>query len=177
LLAGFSDFDQRLRRLNGGSRAAILDFAFFHRYHCRQMTGLRGRMRFSAPGLAAAFCAAALAAIPAHGLATSALAALDQLERGRWQVRDLDANVDRQSLCVGDPVILAQIEHQGPPCAREVIESGPDGGTIRYTCRGRGFGHSMLRVQTPRLVRIHTQGINGAQPFNYRAEARRIGDC
>jgi len=139
---------------------------------------MRGISRRAALGTAAAAaCAAAFAAIPAYGLATSGLAALAQLERGRWLVRDLDADVDRQSLCVGDPVLLAQIEHRGPPCAREIIESGPTGGTIRYTCRGRGFGHSTLRVETPRLVKIHTQGINGARPFAFRAEARRIGDC
>jgi len=127
--------------------------------------------------LAIAAGAATLAAFPVHSLATGSLAALGQLERGRWQIRDLDADVDRQSLCLGDPILLAQLEHQGPPCAREIIESDATGGTIRYTCRGRGFGHSTLRVETPRLVKIHTQGINGARPFAFRAEARRIGDC
>ena len=120
---------------------------------------------------------AAGAAAPLFALATAKLEAFGQLEPGRWQIRDLDADTDRQSLCLGDPILLAQVEHQGPPCEPEIIDSGPKGGTVRYTCRGRGFGHSTLRVETPRLVKIRTQGINGAQPFDFRAEARRIGDC
>jgi len=116
-------------------------------------------------------------AAPLFALATPSLGAFGQLEPGRWQIRDLDSEVDRQSLCLGDPILLAQLEHQGPPCAREIIESGPSGGTVRYTCRGRGFGHSTIRVETPRVVKIHTQGINGAKPFSFRAEARRVGDC
>ena len=123
------------------------------------------------------FALAAGLAAPVFALATGGLEAFAHLEPGRWQIRDLDADVDRQSLCLGDPILLAQLEHQGPPCASEIIENGPSGGTIRYTCRGRGFGHSTLRVETPRLVKIHTQGINGARPFDFKAEARRIGDC
>ncbi|HMJ94192.1 MAG TPA: hypothetical protein VK472_08845 [Allosphingosinicella sp.] len=114
---------------------------------------------------------------PAYALATASLEAFGQLEPGRWQIRDLDAGVDRQSLCLGDPILLAQLEHDGPPCAREIIDSGPNGGTVRYTCRGRGFGHSTIRIETPRLVKIRTQGIKGTQPFSFRAEARRVGDC
>lgn len=133
----------------------------------------RGRLRRGALCIALAVGLAA----PLYALATANLGAFEQLEPGRWQIRDLDADVDRQSLCLGDPIILAQLEHQGPPCAREIIDSGPSGGTIRYTCRGRGFGHSTIRIETPRLVKIHTQGINGTQPFSFRAEARRIGDC
>jgi hypothetical protein len=116
-------------------------------------------------------------AAPLYALATARIEAFGQLEPGRWQIRDLDSDVDRQSLCLGDPILLAQLEHRGPPCAREIVDSGPTGGTVRYTCRGRGFGQSTLRMETPRLVKIHTQGINGAQPFDFRAEARRVGDC
>ena len=133
----------------------------------------RGRLR---RGALCILSAAGLAA-PLYAFATGGASAFGQLERGRWQIRDLDADVDRQSLCLGDPILLAQLEHQGPPCAREIIDSGPTGGTVRYTCRGRGFGHSTLRIETPRRVKIHTQGINGAQPFDFRAEARRVGDC
>jgi hypothetical protein len=57
------------------------------------------------------------------------------------------------------------------PCAREAIEGGPAGGTIRYTCEGRGFGPTALRVETPRLAKIHTQGICDSRPFSCRAEA------
>lgn len=137
------------------------------------MGTFRGQSRL----LALCIASAAGLAAPVYALATGGLEAFAHLEPGRWQVRDLDAGVDRQSLCLGDPILLAQLEHQGPPCAREIIDSGPNGGTVRYTCRGRGFGHSTLRIETPRLVKIHTQGINDALPFDFRAEARRVGDC
>jgi len=136
------------------------------------MRGMRGRWRRGALILAAAAAVA-----PVHALEAPGIEALAQLEPGMWRIRILDAPVDGREICIGDPVRLAQIDHRGTPCAREIVESGPRGGTVRYTCRGRGFGHSILRVETPRLVRIHTQGINGPQPFSYRAEARRVGPC
>ncbi len=123
--------------------------------------------------LAAAF----LAAVPAYAVATGGLPSLAKLETGRWQVRDLDSGTERRSICIGDPMQLAQIEHDGPLCATEVIESGPTGGTVRYTCAGRGFGHSTLKVETPRAVNIVTQGISANRPFSFRAQARRTGDC
>ena len=136
------------------------------------MTISRGRVRRSALILAAGLAAA----MPGALLAMAGLEALSQLEKGRWQVRDLDAGVSEE-LCLRDPMILLEIEHQGAPCDAEVIESGPAGGTVRYTCRGRGFGHSTIRVQTPRAARIDTQGIKDSRPFSYRVDARKIGDC
>jgi hypothetical protein len=118
-----------------------------------------------------------LAAMPAWGFAANRLEALSKLEKGRWQIRDLDAGVDRPAFCLVDPMALVQIEHDGAACASEVIDSGPDGGTIHYTCRGHGFGHSTIRIATPRFARIDTQGIKDNQPFSYRAEARKVGDC
>jgi hypothetical protein len=119
----------------------------------------------------------AAASLPAHALAPAGLQALAQLEKGRWLVRDLDAGVDHGAFCLADPMALIQIEHAGGDCASEVIENGDDGGTVRYTCRGHGFGQSTIRVATPRSARIDTQGIKDNTPFSYRAEARKIGDC
>ena len=116
-------------------------------------------------------------AAPVLALATVSIEAFGQLEPGRWQIRDVGSDTDRKLVCLGDPILLAQLEHDGPPCMRDIIDSGPTSATVRYTCRGRGFGHSTLRVETPRIVKIHTQGINGAQPFDFKAEARRVGDC
>ena len=123
--------------------------------------------------LASAF----LIAVPAYAVVTAGLPSLAKLERGRWQIRNLDSNSDLRTICIGDPMLFAQIEHAGPPCAAEVIESGPIGGTVRYTCPGRGFGHSTIRMETPRAASIVTQGINSNRPFSYRATARKIGDC
>ena len=136
------------------------------------MSGFRGKVRWGVLVIATS-----VAALPVYALATAHLEALAKLELGLWQVRDLDSEAEPQAVCIGDPLILAQIEHQGIACEREVVESGAAGGTIRYTCPGRGFGHSTVKVETPRLARIHTQGIKGNQPFDYRVEARRTGPC
>jgi hypothetical protein len=137
------------------------------------MWSLTGKVRWGA----ALIVATSVAALPVYALATADLEALAKLEHGLWQVRDLDSEAAPLAVCIGDPLILAQIEHQGIACAREVVESGPAGGTIRYTCPGRGFGHSTVKVETPRLAKVHTQGIKGNQPFDYRLEARRTGPC
>jgi|GEM_PF-2048122 len=123
--------------------------------------------------LAAAF----LVAVPAYAVATVGLPSLAKLEPGRWQIRDLDSRTDRRTICLGDPLLLAQIEHDGPPCAAQVIESGATGGSVRYTCPGRGFGYSEIKMETPRAASIVTQGISSNRPYSFRAEARRIGDC
>jgi hypothetical protein len=121
--------------------------------------------------------AAFLVAVPAYALATGGLPALAKIERGRWQVRNMDSNSDVRTICVGDPMLLAQIDHDGAPCAAEVIESGLSGGTVRYVCEGRGLGHSVIKIQTPRSVTVTTQGLNQGRPFSYRAAANKIGDC
>ena len=123
--------------------------------------------------LAAAF----LAAVPAYAVATDGLPSLDKLETGRWQIRDVDSRTDRRTVCIGDPMLLVQIEHDVPLCAAEVIESGPNGGTVRYTCPGKGFGHSEIKIETPRAASIVTQGIHANRPFSFRAEARKVGEC
>jgi len=135
------------------------------------MIGNGARLRWGALVLAGALAAPALA------LATSAMTALTPLERGRWEVRDLDSGRARPALCLGDPVQLVQLEHGGPACPIEVVENGTGEATAQYSCSGRGFGHTHIRVDTPRLVRIDTQGLNNGRPFSYRLEAKRTGRC
>jgi hypothetical protein len=119
----------------------------------------------------------ALLVVPAHAAAPT-LAALSKLEKGRWQVRELDNATPATSLCIGDPAVLLRFEHRSfPACASEVLDSAPAAGTIQYSCKGRGFGHSHLRVETPRTVRVDTQGFSNGRPFSYRLEARRTGAC
>ncbi len=120
---------------------------------------------------------AALVVGPALGLASGSLSALTQLERGRWQIVDLESGGVRHSLCLGDPMQLVQLEHRGVACSRELIAANGSGGTVQYSCPGRGFGHTDVRVETPRLARVDAQGLRNGRPFAYRAEARRVGAC
>jgi len=58
-----------------------------------------------------------------------------------------------------------------------VIKDDSDRATVHYTCPGLGWGRTSLLVETPRLVRINSQGIAGRAPFAFDAEARRTGEC
>lgn len=136
------------------------------------MSQLQARSRRGALGLAGVAAAAA----PVFALALPDLEALAQLERGRWQISDV-AGAAPRSICLGDPAAFVQLEHRGVACGREVLSSEASAATIHYTCPGRGFGHTSIRVETPRLARIDTQGLVDGRPFSYRVEARRVGSC
>jgi hypothetical protein len=114
-------------------------------------------------------------AAPVFAFALPDLEPLSQLERGRWQLRD-SAGQSR-SICLGDPAVLIQLEHSGVSCEREILASEKGGATVQYSCPGRGFGHTSICIETPRLARIDTQGLVDGRPFSYRAEARKVGAC
>jgi hypothetical protein len=135
------------------------------------MSYLRGRLRWGALGPAGLVAVAA----PVFALALPELEALSRLERGRWQLRD-PAGTPR-SICLGDPTALIQLEHGGVSCEQEVVVSEKGAATVQYSCPGRGYGHTSIRVETPRLARIDTQGLADGRPFSYRVEARKTGPC
>jgi hypothetical protein len=121
--------------------------------------------------------AGAALAVPLAAAASGEIAALKGLERGRWQVRDLDSGQARPAVCLGNPAQFVQLEHEGGPCPTELIENGSVTATVQYSCSARGFGHTHVRVETPRLIRIDTQGLSKGRPFSYRLEAKRVGKC
>ncbi len=120
----------------------------------------------------------ALAASPvfAQPVAAPALIALNQIEPGQWQLHARDASDDR-SVCVGDPRALLQVRHSGAVCSRFVIANDARATTIHYTCPGAGHGQTTLRVETPRLIQIESQGIADKEPFSIHFEGRRVGSC
>jgi hypothetical protein len=125
-----------------------------------------------------AFGMIALIGAPAVPQARKQLSALAQLQPGLWQVREIgNAQARPRSVCVADPGMLMQIHHGSAPCTRLIIADQPQGATVHYTCPANGFGRTSLRVQTPRVATIDTQGIFDNAPFAYRAEVRRMGDC
>lgn len=115
-------------------------------------------------------------AVPASGQ-RPALAMLDQLEGGRWElhVRDPGGAVER--LCFRDARRLIQLRHPADNCESLIIDDKPSDITVQYTCRGRGYGRTHIRKETGRLVQIETQGIANGLPFAFSAEGRRVGDC
>lgn len=135
-------------------------------------------MRFGLAG--AILLACAISGVPATSSPQSrqapmGLAALNQLEAGMWQleVRGRPPKL----LCLSDPIELVEIEHDQPNCSRFVIANQPRSATVQYSCQGAGWGRTSIRVDTPRLATIQTQGISRNAPFDYAVTARRVGGC
>ena len=114
-----------------------------------------------------------LAAWPA---ATQQPGPLAQIERGQWELRGTNG-APIGALCVADPLLLAQPLQAPSPCTREVLSTDGHVVTVGFVCPGMGRGRSELRVETPRLVQIDSQGISNGAPFALHAQARRIGPC
>jgi hypothetical protein len=126
-------------------------------------------------------CIAALALLALAGPASSQqvrVNALATLERGLWQLRDLETDKVRpQTICLGSPRLLLQIEHRGRPCSHLLVSQDERSATVHYTCPASGYGQTLLKLETPRLAQIDTQGIADGRPFSYRLQARRVGSC
>lgn len=114
-----------------------------------------------------------LIALPVAAQAPGPLA---QIERGQWQLQGSGGGAIG-SVCLGDPLLLAQPQHGPQPCTREVISSDAHEVTVNYVCPGMGRGRTVLRVETPRLVQIDSQGLQNGAPFALRAQARKTGPC
>lgn len=113
---------------------------------------------------------------PAMGAGPS-LAMLDQLAPGQWEVRYRETGVPSQRICLSSGHGLIQLRHPGTACERFVVEDGPGHVVVQYTCKGRGYGRTQIRRESGRLVQIDSRGIAGGLPFEFTAEARRVGDC
>jgi hypothetical protein len=119
---------------------------------------------------------AAGVAVPAAGH-RPALAMLNGLEAGRWELRMRDAGATVERICLPNAQRLIQLRHPGDACDRLIVDDAATEVTVQYTCRGRGYGRTHIRRETSRLVQIDTQGIADGLPFAFAAEARRVGDC
>lgn len=110
------------------------------------------------------------------GAQRPALGMLDQFEAGRWELRLRDApGVER--ICLHDGRRFIQLRHPQAQCERFVVTDEASDVTIQYTCRGRGYGRTHIRRESGRIAHIETQGIAEGLPFNFVAEARRVGEC
>lgn len=106
-----------------------------------------------------------------------AMPALDGVQAGQWALKSRDSSTINRSICLKDIRALIQLEHGAAVCNRFVISNGPRETTVHYTCPGNGYGRTTIRVETPRLLQIDTQGIHNREPFAATIEARRMGDC
>jgi hypothetical protein len=106
---------------------------------------------------------------------TSALVALNGIERGQWALHETDGGTSK--LCVTNPAMLLQLRHPGAQCTQVVVENSREVATIHYTCPGHGYGRTTISVETARLVRIDTQGVVDGMPFASELEGRKVGAC
>lgn len=104
------------------------------------------------------------------------LAMLDRLEPGLWELRARDGR-RTERVCLDNGRRLIQLRHPNLPCRQFVVEDEANAVTVHYTCNGQGSGRTHLRYESPRLVQIESQGIASKLPFDFAAEARRIGSC
>ena len=103
--------------------------------------------------------------------------ALAPAQGGLWEVSKSANGQNARAVCVAAPIELAQWEHRGARCTQVVLGDEGNKTTVHYTCAGSGFGRSEVTLVTPRTLRIATQGISDAAPFNYVLHARRTGKC
>lgn len=105
------------------------------------------------------------------------LAMLDQLDKGRWELRIREKDGAVQPICLGDARRLIQLRHPGAQCNRLIVDDSASEVTVQYTCRGQGYGRTHIRRENSRLVQIDSQGIANGLPFSFAVEARRVGAC
>ena len=100
---------------------------------------------------------------------------LAALEPGKWIVKTADG--PERAICLGDPVQLVRLAHPDGDCRLEAPASDGGAHVVQYRCPGHGYGHTRLRIETPRVASIETQGLSDGRPFSYRAVARKVGSC
>ncbi len=123
--------------------------------------------------LAASLAAASVTAFAGVPVST----VLGRIEPGSWELRVHGVGGQIERLCVREPERLIQLRHPGNTCQRIVVDETPSQLTVQYTCPGRGYGRTTIRLESSRLIQIDTQGIAGGLPFAYAAEGRRVGNC
>jgi hypothetical protein len=115
----------------------------------------------------------------AHGKAEApaTLAAFELLQPGLWEFKSTQDGAANRSICLRDSKAMLQLKHFQQSCSQFVIANGPRAATVHYQCNGAGHGQTSVRVETPRLVQLQSQGLSNRAPFSFSAEGRRIGDC
>ncbi len=105
-----------------------------------------------------------------------ALAMLDRIERGLWDVRYRDGT-PAGSVCVRTGREFIQLRHPDRTCSQYVVEDSQSQVSVQYTCPGAGYGLTNIRRESGSLLQIKGSGLTSSQPFDFTAEARKVGPC
>ncbi|MGL4313979.1 MAG: DUF3617 domain-containing protein [Sphingomonas sp.] len=121
--------------------------------------------------------AATLALVAASPLKTPMLAVTRAIEPGQWELREVGSTAAPKLMCLIDADQLIQLRHAHAACTRYVVEDTPQSGTVNYSCDAAGSGRTTITLDTPRQIRLQTQGIAQAAPFDMDYAGRRLGAC
>ena len=127
-------------------------------------------------GLGHVACGLIALAFGGTAMAQTSLGMLETLKSGAWELRYRDGTPPRR-LCLKSGRELIRLRHPRGNCNRFVVEDNRNSVTVQYTCRGDGYGRTAIRREANGLVQIESQGIKGGRPFQFSAEARRLGRC
>ncbi len=105
-----------------------------------------------------------------------AISVFGQLRLGAWEIRERGEDRARR-VCLRSERDLVQLRHRGQSCRRIVVEDNATDATVQYSCGGSGYGRTYIRRESPDLVQLRTDGIEGGAPFSFEAEGRRVGNC
>lgn len=126
---------------------------------------------------------AAIALIGVAGVASAVpakappIAVFSIIEPGQWELHEVGSTAPSRQLCVTNPDMLIQLRHGGTQCARYVTENTAQAVTVNYDCDAAGSGRTTITLDTPRQIRVQTQGIAQAAPFDVEYSAHRVGAC
>ena len=96
---------------------------------------------------------------------------------GLWEITGIPNAETASRQCLANTAALARLEHRDQKCTETVLSQTEKMTLIDYKCTNGGYGQTKITVLTPRSLRIETQGISANLPFNYKIQARRVGDC
>lgn len=113
----------------------------------------------------------------AQPAAAPTLTAMRAVAPGSWSLRVPGAAEAARESCFADTAAFLRLRLRTDQCSRFVIEDSPRIATVHYTCPGIGHVRTTIHVDTPRSLRIESEGIADGMPFSDAYEARRIGNC
>ncbi|MGT2515419.1 DUF3617 domain-containing protein [Sphingomonas panni] len=105
------------------------------------------------------------------------LQAMRSVAPGVWALRSTGSPEAARDSCVADTAVLFRLRLRAAECSRFVIEDTPRIATVHYTCPGAGHVRTTIHVDTPRALRIESEGIVDGMPFADAYEARRLRNC
>ena len=113
----------------------------------------------------------------AQPAAAPTLRAMQAVAPGQWALRNPGSPEAARDSCVADTAVLLRLRLRSAQCSRFVIDDTPRIATVHYTCPGSGHVRTTIHVDTPRVLRIESEGIVDGMPFADAYEARRVGTC